>query len=53
MATIYRIERGKTTPRPHVVRRISAALELAPWMIEEFAPVLKDLRLRLPTAPIA
>ena len=35
-ATIYRIARGATVPRPHVVRRLAAALGTAPGEIAEF-----------------
>ena len=45
-STIYRIEHGKTTPRPHIVRRLSAALQLPPHEIAEFRPVADALRLR-------
>ncbi len=45
-STIYRIEHGKTTPRPHIVRRLSAALQLPPHEIAEFQPVADALRLR-------
>ena len=45
-STVYRIEHGKTTPRPHIVRRLSAALQLPPHEIAEFRPVADALRLR-------
>jgi DNA-binding Xre family transcriptional regulator len=35
-ATIYRLARGATEPRPHVVRRLSAALGRGPGEIVEF-----------------
>ena len=35
-ATIYRIARGATTPRPHIVRRLAAALGTTPGEIAEF-----------------
>ena len=47
--TIFRIERGSTTPRPHVVHRLSDALGLRPEEIDEFSPLAPTLRLRQPT----
>ena len=34
-STIYRVERSKTLPRPHVAYALSAALECSPWEIDE------------------
>lgn len=39
--TVFRIEEGKTSPRPHIVRRICTALDCAPWEIEEFVAALR------------
>ena len=39
--TIFRIEHGKTTPRPYVIRQLSEVLERAPWDIAEFAAALR------------
>jgi predicted DNA-binding transcriptional regulator AlpA len=39
-STIYRVERSKTFPRPHVAHAISAAMECSPWEIEEFREVM-------------
>jgi DNA-binding XRE family transcriptional regulator len=39
-STIYRIEQGKTGPRPHVARAISAVFECSPWEITEFRDVM-------------
>ena len=44
--TIFRIEEGKTSPRPYIVRRICTALECAPWDVEEFAASLRRDGLR-------
>ncbi len=44
-STVYRIEHGKTTPRPHVVRRLSAALRVPPGEVAEFRPIVEALRL--------
>ena len=41
-STVYRIEAGKTRPRPHVVRRLSAALRVRPAEVAEFRPVLDE-----------
>lgn len=42
--TVTRIERGITrTPRPHVVRRLSAALGIAPEQIGEFRASLRPV----------
>jgi ribosome-binding protein aMBF1 (putative translation factor) len=39
-ATIYRIERGATTPRPHIVREISEALGVVPSQVAEFCSTI-------------
>ncbi len=39
--TVFRIEHGKTTPRPHVIRQLSEVLGRAPWDISEFAAALR------------
>jgi DNA-binding XRE family transcriptional regulator len=39
-STIYRIEQGKTGPRPHVARAISAVFACSPWEITEFREVM-------------
>lgn len=39
-STIYRVERSKTLPRPHVAYALSAALERSPWEIDEFRDVM-------------
>jgi transcriptional regulator with XRE-family HTH domain len=35
-STIYLIEAGRTTPRPSIVRKLAAALEVDPRDIDEF-----------------
>jgi transcriptional regulator with XRE-family HTH domain len=37
-STVLRIERGKTSPMPHVARRLSAALGVEPGEVAEFRP---------------
>jgi transcriptional regulator with XRE-family HTH domain len=45
-ATVFRIERGATRPRSHVVRRLSVALGVPPTEIAEFQPVAAAAALR-------
>ena len=40
-ATVYHIEHGKTTPSFRAIRDISAALDVDPLDIEEFAAVIE------------
>ena len=40
-ATVYHIEHGRTSPSFRAIRDISAALELDPLEIEEFAAVIE------------
>jgi transcriptional regulator with XRE-family HTH domain len=40
-ATIYHIEHGRTTPSFRAIRDISAALQMDPLDIEEFAAVIE------------
>jgi transcriptional regulator with XRE-family HTH domain len=47
-STVGRIERGTTRPRPHVARRLAAALGLRPNDIEELRAVVAGARLREP-----
>ena len=44
-STIYRIEQGKTDPRPHVARAISAAFDCSPWEIDEFRDLMAEISL--------
>jgi DNA-binding XRE family transcriptional regulator len=44
-ATIYRIERGATTPRTNIARRLSAALGLPLTEVAEFSAVAERTRL--------
>jgi DNA-binding XRE family transcriptional regulator len=44
-STIYRIEQGKTGPRPHVARAISAAFGCSPWEIDEFRELMAGISL--------
>jgi transcriptional regulator with XRE-family HTH domain len=43
LATIYRIERGATRPRPVVARRLAGALETAPVCIAELSGAVPQL----------
>jgi transcriptional regulator with XRE-family HTH domain len=47
-STVGRIERGTTRPRPHVARRLAAALGLRVNDIEELRAVVAGARLREP-----
>jgi hypothetical protein len=49
VSTIHRVERRATTPRPRVVRALSAALGVAPWQVAEFQPVVCTVGLPQPT----
>lgn len=40
-ATVYHIEHGRTTPSFRAIRDISAALQMDPLDIEEFAAVIE------------
>lgn len=40
LSTIYRIESGRSRPRLHVVRALSASLEVEPQQISEFREVI-------------
>ena len=40
-ATVYHIEHGKTTPSFRAIRDLSAALEMDPLDIDEFAAVIE------------
>ena len=40
-ATIYHIEHGRTTPSFRAIRDVSAALDMDPLDIEEFAAVIE------------
>ena len=44
-STIYRIEQGKTGPRPHVARAISAVFDCSPWEIDEFRDLMAGISL--------
>ena len=41
-STIYLIEAGRTTPRPSVIRRLSAALEVDPQAVSEFRRAIRN-----------
>ena len=41
-STIYLIEAGRTTPRPAMIRRLSAALGVEPWAVAEFRRAIHD-----------
>jgi transcriptional regulator with XRE-family HTH domain len=43
-STIYLIESGRSVPRPSVVRRIAAALEVQPAEIEEFRRAIRQIK---------
>ena len=47
-STVLRIEHGATHPRPHVARRLAAALGLPPEQVEELRPAAARLRLPAP-----
>ena len=40
-ATVYHIEHGKTTPSFRAIRDLSAALEMDPLDVDEFAAVIE------------
>jgi ribosome-binding protein aMBF1 (putative translation factor) len=44
-STIYRIERGDTSHRPHVAHVVSAALGVSPWEVIEFWPIMEGTAL--------
>jgi transcriptional regulator with XRE-family HTH domain len=44
-STIYLIEAGRTTPRPSIVRKLAAALEVEPQDIDEFRRAIEVSRL--------
>ncbi len=48
--TVSQIELGKSAPRPHIVRRLSAVLGIPPGEISELHAA--DQRMRLPTPTI-
>ena len=48
-ATVYRIERGVTTPRPHAAYRLAAVLGLPPEALAELRRSVADAQLRPPT----
>ncbi|MDQ3044453.1 MAG: helix-turn-helix domain-containing protein [Chloroflexota bacterium] len=47
--TVSHIELGKSDPRPHTARRLSAALGVEARYIVEFYPVVMASQLRQPT----
>lgn len=49
-STIYLTEAGRTTPRPGVVRRLAAALEVQPSEITEFRRTIEVVKARRPRA---
>ena len=42
-ATVHRLERRKCRPRPHVARRLAAALGLDPRAVDELRPAVPAL----------
>ena len=49
VSTIARVERGTTLPRPHVARRLAAALGVPADAVAELRAALAGTRLRPPT----
>ena len=47
--TVSQIELGKSGPRPHIARRLSQVLEVAPGEIEEFGKAARSMRLPTPS----
>ncbi|MGB3305908.1 MAG: helix-turn-helix transcriptional regulator [Thermomicrobiales bacterium] len=47
--TVSQIELGKSGPRPHIARRLSQALDIAPAEIVEFGRAARSMRLPTPT----
>ncbi|HWV23250.1 MAG TPA: helix-turn-helix transcriptional regulator [Thermomicrobiales bacterium] len=47
--TVSQIELGKSGPRPHIARRLSQALDIAPGEIVEFGRAARSMRLPTPT----
>lgn len=47
--TVSQIELGKSGPRPHIARRLSQALDIAPAEIIEFAKAARSMRLPTPS----
>ena len=47
--TVSQIELGKSVPRPHIARRLSAALGLPPAEIAELHTAVQRMRLPAPT----
>jgi transcriptional regulator with XRE-family HTH domain len=47
-STVYRIEQGIGHPRPHVARRLAAALGLPPEEVRELRPVVEAVALPRP-----
>jgi len=47
--TVSQIELGKSEPRPHIARRLSAALDMSPDDITEFSVAARSMRLPRPT----
>jgi transcriptional regulator with XRE-family HTH domain len=43
-STIFLTESGRTVPRPSVVRRIAAALEVEPAEIDEFQRAIRRIK---------
>jgi transcriptional regulator with XRE-family HTH domain len=53
VSTVLRIEHGGSRPRPHIARRLSAALGLPPEQVEELRPAAAKLRLPAPAVRAA
>ena len=49
LATVYRIERGATRPRPYVARRLASALHVDAAEVRELQPTIKAVQLPAPT----
>ncbi len=47
-STVYLIESGRTVPRPSIVRRISAVLDVQPAEIDEFQRVIRQIKVPPP-----
>jgi len=47
--TVSQIELGKSGPRPHIARRLSQALEIAPGEIAEFGKAARSMRMPTPS----
>lgn len=46
--TVSQIELGKSEPRPHIARRLSAALDMRPEDITEFSAAARSMQLPRP-----